>query len=213
MFFLKQSILSALCTHTLTLQHIQLSIGSFIVTNEAVNVWLDRVKVIVQVSYLCCMDRRFSLSSVSRACSHKSFSKGDGRLPQTVRHKLAPVSVNEHLSPLMTTDIYCIQPDFLPHSWQFVSCSGTGRQISESWDNAVGGPGAGQSPHEWAALWGALPAYQAYRGFLPGFLQSSHVITVAGWLCYSMCISQHSQCFPCVVSFPLYSDSLKLCAL
>lgn len=45
------------------------------------------------------------------------------------------------------------------------------------------------------------------------FSSVQSVITVAGWLHYSMCISQHFQCFPCVVSFLLYSDSLKLCAL
>lgn len=30
---------------------------------------------------------------------------------------------------------------------------------------------AGWSPHESAVFWGTPPAYQAYRGFLPGFLQ------------------------------------------
>lgn len=45
------------------------------------------------------------------------------------------------------------------------------------------------------------------------FSSGQSVIILAGWLHYSMCISQHSQCFPCVVSFLLYSDSLKLCAL
>lgn len=45
------------------------------------------------------------------------------------------------------------------------------------------------------------------------FSSVQSVITVAGWLHNTMRISQHSQCFPCVVSFLLYSDSLRLCAL
>lgn len=45
------------------------------------------------------------------------------------------------------------------------------------------------------------------------FSSVQSVITVAGRLHYSMHISQHSQCFPCVVSFLLYSGSLKQCAL
>ncbi len=66
------------------------------------------------------------------------------------------------------------------------------------------------------AAWSFLRRTACLSGLqrVPSWFSSvQSVITVAGWLHYSMCISQHSQCFPCVVSFLLYSDSPKLCAL
>lgn len=67
---------------------------------------------------------------------------------------------------------------------------------------------AGELKSEYTVFWGRLPAYQALQRVPSWFSSVLSVITVAGWLHYSVCISHHSQCFSCVVSFLLYSDSV-----
>lgn len=108
-------------------------------------------------------------------------------------------------------------------SWQLFFCFGTAArtrsQISESWDNTVQlwglveGRAAGlkSTPvHCFLKCTACLSCPQRVPSW---FSSVQSVITVSGRLLCSMCISQHSQCFPCVVSFLLCSNGLKLCAL
>lgn len=137
-------------------------------------------------------------------------------------HESAPVWVNLDLSP-SEVDVYCDLSVFLPISWQIFLCFGnaawTRSQISESWDNTVELWGLVEGrAHRLKSTW--VQCFQRQAACLSGlqrvpswFSSIQSVITVAGWRHYSMCISQHSQCFPCVVSFLLYPDSQKLRAL
>ena len=117
----------------------------------------------------------------------------------------------------------CALPVILPCSWQILFCFGTApwtcSQISESWNNTVEfwglvkGKACGLKS-TWVHCFLRHTACLSGPQRVPSWFSSvQSVITVAGWLSYSMCISQHSQCFPCVVSFLLYSESLKICAL
>lgn len=134
-------------------------------------------------------------------------------------HESAPVWVNLDLSPsevdwciLWSVSLSTYLMTNLPLFWQ---CC----QISESWDNTVELWGLVEGrAHRLKSTW--VQCFQRQAACLSGlqrvpswFSSIQSVITVAGWRHYSMCISQHSQCFPCVVSFLLYPDSQKLRAL
>lgn len=167
-------------------------------------------------------------------CLDKSFSKGamwwthlvGQRGLQTAAlklHKPAPVGAKSQICPLKATAINDNPSVSVPCSCQLFFCVATAAwtriQISKSWDNTgeLWGLEKGTTCRL-KSLW--EPCFLRHTACLSGlqrapswFSSVQTVITLAGWLRYSMCISQHFQCFPCVVISLLYSDSLKLCTL
>lgn len=137
--------------------------------------------------------------------------------------KPAPVGAKSHFCPPKATDIYNNLSVLAPRSCQLFFCfapaARTRIQISKSWDNTGEHWGLVKGRTCWLkSVW--APCFLRHAACLSGlqrvpswFSSVQTVITLAGWLHCSMCISQHFQCFPCVVSSLLYSDSPKLCAL
>lgn len=146
---------------------------------------------------IVCVSSRSEVTLCS-ACPDKSLSKGamwwTHLVGQTglqtaapALHKPSPVCVNERFSPLKLTDVdwrlprsasdsTLLMTDLLlflarlsEHAARFQRAEIT-LWSSGAWWRAEP---AGWSPHECTVFWGTLPAYQAHRGFLPGFLQSS----------------------------------------
>lgn len=153
-------------------------------------------------------------------CLDKSFSKGamwwthlvGQRGLQTAApklHKPAPVGAKSQFCPLKATAIYNNLSVSVPRSCQLFFCFATAArtriQISKSWDN---------TGEHWGLVKGRtcrlkyvwVPCFLRHTACLSGlqrapswFSSVQTVITLAGWLPYSMCISQHFQCFLCVV--------------
>lgn len=140
------------------------------------------VRLIVLVN-CCCVS-----SWAGSVCPEESLSEGAmwwthlvGRRPaDSSLQSLLLFCLNSQVSPLKLTDSYLFCQCFYlaRRDRSFGTAARTCSQVSEGCDNTVvSGAGWRAEPaaevHECSVFWGTLPAYRAYRGFLPGVLQSS----------------------------------------